>query len=106
MRADELELKSEVDRYGPSVMIGDFGFCYPLAFVESTVAMLKLSNWTCWPFAGTWADQPSSLISDVRTYLKVYNPIEKRVKWEVENNYQDKPPVNHDQQKRRSLSEI
>lgn len=59
----------------------DFGFSYPLPFLEMTISILEASGWSCWPEAGGWADQDDRLIQDVMLYLKLRD----RAKWEAEH---------------------
>jgi hypothetical protein len=49
----------------------DFGFHYPVEYVGQAAALLKLSNFTCWPESGGWADQDAFLVDDVMRWLNI-----------------------------------
>lgn len=57
----------------------DFGFTYPVEYVQK--AVLFLDRWGCLPDSGGWADQDDALINDIMTYLTVRD----RIAWEVEH---------------------
>lgn len=93
LRRDALEDQRETDdeEYGPP-LVPDFGFHYPLEFVETTVAILEASSWVCWPDGfGGWADQDAFLIDDVMLYLK----LRRRAKWETEHGITDMTEEQH-----------
>lgn len=75
------EKETAADKFvGPTMPI-DFGYAYPHDFVDQAAVILIESNWMAWPYAGTWADQPSDLVDDILMCLK----LKRRAKWEVEN---------------------
>lgn len=62
-------------------LVQDFGFHHPESYVRDAVRYLLLSDWTCWPEAGGWAEQDRFLIEDVFTFLA----IRRRLTWEVKH---------------------
>lgn len=63
----------------------DFGFTYPVEYVQK--AVLFLDRWGCLPDGGGWADQDDALIDDIMTYLTVRDCIAQEVERGIDTDY-------------------
>jgi len=67
--------------------LADFGFTYPVEYVQ--MAVLFLDRWGVLPDGGGWSDQDSALIDDILTYQKLKDRIEWEAEHEVNTDYGD-----------------
>jgi hypothetical protein len=63
--------------------IEDFGFHYPLSYVETMAIIVRHSNYQAWPDVGGLNDQDWYLLQDMRRYWQ----LEDRLQWEADHNW-------------------
>lgn len=79
LRDQAVKQNRRVDDKLPPERLNDFGFTYPVDYIQRSVRWLD--RWGILPEAGGWSDQDSALIDDIETL----STLMERAEWEVEH---------------------